>query len=468
MDYWPSTKQRQPIIQREFRGVNTLDPFSIAPEFATEVKNLTSTKYPAASTRPGYSLLGSTFSAKITGLGAWKDQELHAVGNGEWKKWTGSAWSSLATGLNSANDTSFCNFQGNLPQISLIMANGVDPIKYYDGATVSNLATAPTGGKYIEQFADRLWCVVGNELKASAYRMANDWTTVNGDDADSWYGVIETPNGEQISAIRSGLTKLIIGKPNSLHELFGYSPSDYSVRTVTMEMGPINNKSMAALKGTMYILHTTGLYRYSGGSLPDKTFSSAIQGYIDRMNATAKGTSAVSTDGEKVYVSIPINSSTAPDTILVYDPKYGTWYVWEDISAPHFARLGSSYYLGDILGRVVLFGGSTDAGIAINYEWVSKPFTASSMGQVLRWIRAWITANVPSGSTMDVYLSKSSDGDDWVNVKSITAETAISSSPIYIQTNVAANARMIRIKISGTGPVDLYEFSREQDSLPLR
>lgn len=458
---------RRPIIQSEFRGINTLEPFSIEPTFATSVKNLTSAKYPVATTRPGYSV-SKKQGTKVLGLGVWKDTELHAIfDDGTWWRLKNGAWDQLASGLSTAAEYSFSNFKGNLSDINLIATNGVGVPRRYDGSTVTTLSGGPTGLNYIEQHVDRLWGVVGNELKASEYRVADKWETYNGDAADSWYAVVETPDGEQINAIRGGLSKLTIGKPNSLHELFGYSPFDYSVRTVTMEMGPINNKCMLSLKGTMFILHTTGLFQYSGGTLPDDSFSTPIQGFIKRMNLTDVNAPALGTDGEKIYVSIPINGAQ-PDTILEYDPKFGTWYVWEGVPALHFATLGPSFYVGDTSGRVNAIGGSTDAGSALNYEWVSKPFTGQSMSQVIRWIRAWITAKVPTGSTMEIYLSKTTDGDDWTLVGSVDATANITDKPIYIRSNMVANAKMIRLKIKGTGPVDIYEFSREEEQMPIR
>jgi hypothetical protein len=124
-----------PIPLREFKGVSKLDAFSIGEEYATSTKNLTSARYPALKVRPGFSNLGSTFGGAIVGLGVWKDTELHAAGGGEWKKWTGSAWSAaLASGLSASAIWSFCNFQGNFAGINLLAANGVDAVKKHDGS----------------------------------------------------------------------------------------------------------------------------------------------------------------------------------------------------------------------------------------------------------------------------------------------------------------------------------------------
>jgi hypothetical protein len=457
---------------REFKGVNKLDRFSIGENYAMSTKNLTSSNYPKFKVRLGYSQLGSTLAAKILGLSAWKDNVLHAISNGNWYHYSGGAWVSLASGLSASQSASFCNFKGNLVDISLIMANGVD-FKYYNGTTIANLPTAPTGGNYVEQFADRLFCAVNNDLKASAYRAPDDWATVTVPESptDSWYTTIETNNGESICAIKGGLSKLTIGKPNSLHELYGYDPTDYEVRTITLTVGPINNNCLLPLNGMMYVLHGTGFYRYQGGLIPDKKFSKPIQDYIDNINATAKSTCCLGTDGIKIYISIPVDSTTNPDTIIEFDPELGTFYVWKDMKPLNFARMGVNWYQGNYDGKVFQMGGSTsDAGTAITWEWITPPFTAPTMAQLMRWLSLWITANVATGTTFNVYISPLDQGDtDWTLIKILPASGVVESTPIYLAAQTKAqNAKYLRIKFSGSGPADLYEYTIDVDFNPLK
>ena len=470
MELWPVIKSRPPITISEFAGVNRQDAFSISPKEATTIKNLTSTKYPALSVKPGYSLLGTAIGTKILGLGVWKDTELHAVFNDStWRKWTGAAWSAaLASGLSTTAEWSFCNFQGNLAGINLIGSNGVDAIKRYDGAAVSNLTTAPAGGNFIEQHDNRLYCAVGNQLKFSTLRVADDWTTVNGNDSDPGTIVIETNNGETINGLKAGSGHIIVGKPSTCHELYGTSPSDFRKIDVAEDIGLINNKCVVNLGGITYFLDDTGIYQYSGGSRPDKKFSFRVQKYIDDINQTAKGTSCMGTDGLKLYVAIPVTSSTAPDTILVFDPEYKTWNVWKDETPLFFAKMGANWYVGNVSGQVYQRTGTTANGTAISWNWVSKPFSAKSLAQKIRWYRAWIVANIPVGSTVSVYLSKLDTGDsDWTLVSTVTAAATLDDTRLGIPTTTVANAQWIRVKIEGTGPCEIKEFTRDEQVMPL-
>lgn len=464
MAYWPSVRSRPPSIQREFRGINKLDPFSLDERFATSTKNRTLDGTGQHVTRPGFSLVGSALSSP-SGIGVWKDTELHAIVNGEWLKYSGGAWGSpIVSGLGTG-PASFCNYKGNLADINLIMANG-SGVKRYDGTAVQTLTDAPAAGNYITAFSNRLWVALGNEIRASSLDKADEWNIFT-DDAGSFGKDMESPSGETICALAGGLAKLTIGFPNSLHELYGGVPSDFATRMVVDGIGPVNNRSMLAVNGIMYILHTTGLYQYSGGVLPSKAFSLPIQDYIDKMNQSALSTCAIGTDGQRLFISIPTGSSAVPDTIIEYHLTNNTWFVWKDMSARYFANMDNQLYIAEGT-RVIASGGSSDAGTAINWDWVSKPLTAPSMSQTIRFLRLWVTVSLPVGSTLEVSLSKSVSGDDWESVGAITASSDIQRKPIYVASSKVANAKQLRYRLSGTGAATIHEIAWEQDVSPLR
>lgn len=471
--FWPpQASRRPPIVQREFRGENRLDPYSIADVFATSTKNLTSSAFPGLTVKPGYTLLGAAIGTKVLGIGVWKDTEIHAVFNdGTWRKWTGAAWSApLASGLSLTAEWSFCNFKGNLGDFNLIAANGVDPVKRYDGGTLQDLAGAPAGANYIDEHDNRLYCVVnGVEVHFSELSVPSNWTVIGQNDSDPGTIIKEINTGKKIVGLKAGAGHVTVFFPTSSHELYGTSPSDFRFMEVAADIGAINNKSAVSLDGWLYFAGELDNYKYGGGSRPDKTFAQRMQWYMQHMNQAAKLTSCVGSDGRKLYTGIPIDSATAPDTIIEYDPQHDTFYTWKDISPLCFARMANTLYIGDAQGRVLKVGGTTHNGAAILWHWISKPFSSASMAQVIRWLRAWITTNVPAGSTMNIYLSKLPEGDsDWVLVKTIAADAVVESTPIYIPSNVAANTRFIRIKFEGTGPMNMMEFAREQTSMPIK
>jgi len=456
----------KPIPLREFKGVNKLDAFSIFDSYATSLKNLTSTNFLALTVRSGFSSLGDSFGVVVIGLGVWKDAELHAIANGEWKKWDGAAWSAaLASGLSTSAQWSFCNFQGNFADINLLAANGTDAVKKYDGSTVADLVNAPANANYIDAHDNRVYVAVGNSVKFSALRKAEDWTTVD----DAGEIVVETSTGEAISGLKAGPGHVVVFMPHASFELYGTGPINYKLLPVSDKIGCVSNQSTLMVGNTLYFLAHDGIYRYTGGSAPRKDFALPVQWYIDNINKSNRHKACAGTDGKRYYLALPINSATEPNHVLEYDPVFETWYVWELGHYPRaFAYMNEEWYEGDSSGQVHKMGGTDDAGTAISWEWVSKPFGASSLAQPKQWYKLWIVCDLPSGSTLNVYLTKTAEGDsDWTLVRSLTANSTIQSSRVIIPVETVANANWVRVKFSGTGPATIYEMTRQERLMPF-
>lgn len=443
---------------REFRGLNTFDPLSIGDIFLTDMNNLCSIDFPAMSVRPGYSSLGASVGTKVLGLGVWQDKEIHAVFNdGTWRKWTGSAWTTLKSGLDTSAMWSFTNFQGNLDDINLIGCNGVNGLHRYDGSTVQTFGNAPTDLKYVTTYQNRLWGASGKELLACALDRPAEWKLFELTEEDSYGKEIETSRGENINMLSGGLTKLTIGFPNALKELYGGLPSDFNDRLVTEDTGFSSNMAAVTHNGILRFIHDTGLYEYAGGSLPSKEFSEIIRNYPYSANTS----SAAGTDGEQLYFQVG-------DKALIYDSRtdVNVWSVWREINATCFTMFKGDLYFGDNSGRVLKFGGVNDAGIPINWSATLKPFGSGSLAQKLRWYKLWVVADLAVGSTIKVYLSRSVSGDDWELVQSATG-TGLGVARILVPVGKYALENWVRIKLEGTGWARIHEVTRQTRQMPL-
>lgn len=473
---WGDIGLNPPIPLREFKGINTMDPLSIGDEFATRTKNISTKDYPAFSVRSGYTLFGSQLASTIKGLGVWKDNEIHAVSNGIWSKWNGSTWSNLATGLNTTNPWTFSNFKGNYADVNLLATNGVDAMRRYDGSSVSIVSTAPAGANFVDQHDNRAYCAVGNTVYASSLKNSENWTAPK----DSSIFVLDNPKGEVVTALKAGSGHVVVFMPTTMYELWGTGYKDFRMQIVADDIGCVNNQSVVNLNGVLYFLDIRHIYKYSGGTQPDYGFSIPIQGYIDQINPAAKDKCCMGTDGKNLYISIPYQTSTVANITLEYDPNFGIWNVWQDILPTTFTRMNNVWYAGDISGRILKMGGTaTDNGTGISWEWVSKPFghdritaygtvIAASRAQRVQWHSIWYVADIPTGSNMDVYLSRSATGDtDWVLAKSFVSSTSLQSGKVMIPVGSLANTNVARLRFVGTGPVIVHEIDRQVRDIPL-
>jgi hypothetical protein len=440
---------------REFRGLNTFDPLAIGDNYWSDVSNLDSSSFPAVEVRPGYSVIGQ-HGTKVLGLGAWKGSEIHAVFNdGTWRKWDGSAWTTLKSGLSTTAEWSFTNFEGAWDGINLVGANGVNGLHRYDGSTVQTFGDAPANINHLTTYQNRIWGAFGNEIRACRLDNGEQWNHFPLTEEDSYGKTIESDRGEAISFLSGSMSKLVIGFPNSVRELYGALPSDFADKLVTDDEGFVNNHSGITNNGTLSFLHRTGIYQYSGGSLPSSEWSEIIGGYPLNLTSVATGT-----DGHKLYFQ-------ADTDLIVFDGRTDiyAWNIWHGINATCFL-FTDGLYVGDAQGRVLKLGGSTDNGSPIAWHAVSKAFSAALLAQLTRWYKLYITAELAVGSTFNVSMSKSVDGNDWELVQSVVGN-GLGTTKILVPVGKYALESYVRIKLHGTGYVKLYEITRQTRTLPL-
>lgn len=467
MTYWSQIRGiTDPIPIRQFGGVYKPDDegFSLPDNLFTELINFGPANFPAITTRPGYSVAG-TFGTSVLGLGAWKDQELHAVFNdGTWRKYDGTLWTTLATGLNTSAEWTFTNFRGNLAAINLIGSNGVDPIKRYDGSTVQNLANAPANGNYITTQANRLYCAVENSVRFSALSEADDWTTV--DDAGEL--PVNTADGETINGLNAGNGHVTVFKPSSTFELYGKGPQSYAMDEIATDIGATGNKAVVVYDESLPFIGRDGIYRYSGGVRPRREWSVPVQQFVNATNKAQLSKCVAGNDGECLYFGIPLDAAVQNSRILQYDPIHQTWYTWDGIAVTQMQRIGDKMYFGDASGRVLLLGGITDAGTAITATAITKPITAGSIARKQHWFKLWVVASLAAGSSLQVSISGKASGEDWTALTPVTSASDIQYKEILIPTNSIANANAVRIKLVATGQVTIHEITRQLRELPMR
>lgn len=449
----PGMQEHIPI--REWRGVNTFDPLSIADNYWTDMSNLTADDYPAVSVRPGYAVLGAAIGAKVLGLGVWKDIELHAVfDDGTWRKWTGSAWTTLKSGLSTTAMWSFTNFEGNFSGINLLGANGVDGLHRYDGSTVQTFGDAPANINYLTTYQNRVWGAFGREIRACKLDDATSWNSFPGTEEDSFGKTLESTRGEDVNMLSGSLSKLTIGMPNSLHEMYGGIVSDFTISQITESSGVSNNQAVASHKG-LQLIHSSGIYEWLGGTTPSKEFSEIVRGYAPGASGHAAGS-----DNRLLYFY-------DGSRILVYDPRQGVqaWSVWVGITPACFAVFKGELYIGDSSGRVLRLGGAADdAGTPISWYAVTKPFTSPSISQRQRWLKLWITVELAAGSSVQVYMSPSVSGNDWQLIQTITTP---GSQRVLVPVQAFTLENTVRLKLAGTGWTRIHELTRKVRLLPM-
>lgn len=444
----------------KFLGVTTLDPFNAPVGSATSAKNLTgdSGVFPALSTRPNFAVVGTGFGASVNGMGLHLNSTLNVVTGGTWRKYNGTSWTDVLTGLNTTAKWSFTNFKGSFSTINLIAVNGVDAPRKYDGTTVSNLAGVPAGinFKMIDQHDNRLYASDGKAVYFCALRKGEDWSTL--DEAGTIQ--IETNTGEDVTAIKAGMKHLMVFKRNAFFELWGTGPHNYTLQQVS-ETGAVGLNAVTVHDEAAYWISDSGAFRYTGG-LPRKDFSLPVLGFFQNINKTAAQNACTISTKDSVIFSIPTGTSTVNDTTLQYLPNYGVWFVWQDFSPTQWTFWNDKLTYGDGTGVYQQAGNGT----AISWEWISPPFGGGAFSARNQWYKLHYLIDVPSGSSLNVYVSRKAEGDtDWILVNNSYATG--DSRRVILPISQVANSNFLRVKLAGTGPVKFHELNIQQRVLPL-
>lgn len=449
-----------------FMGVTTLDPFSAPIGSATSVKNLTASggTYPSITTRPSFSVLGTSFGSPVTGMVLHLNAELNTIAGGTWRRYSGGAWSNLLTGLNSTAKWSFTNFRGDLAATNLIAVNGVDAPRKYDGTTISNLGGLPAGVnfKMIDQHGDRVYASDGKAIYMSGFRKAEDWTSAGILGAAVYQ--IETNTGEDVSAIKAGMKHLMVFKRNAFFELWGTNSTNHQLQMIA-ETGAVGLNAVTVHNEAAYWIHDSGAYCYTGG-LPRKDFSLPVIGYFQKMNKAAASNACAVNTKDSVIFSIPTGTSTVNDTTLEYLPDVGVWFVWQDFAPNAWVFMNDALTYGDANG---VYQASTNSN-GVSWEWVSPPFGSGSFSALKQWYKLMYVIDVPGGSSMTTYVSSKAEGNspaDWTQVSTSFGST-LGDRRVILPLKDLANSNWLRVKFAGTGPVKFHELNIQQRALPLR
>ena len=426
-------------------GVNNgLPLFDVKETEATDMQNLDSRKYPAMHVRTPRKDY-TTALTTIRHLGRRKNDYLIVVDDTVWKYWNG-AWVNILTGLTAA-DAESIDFMDKT-----ILVNGTDA-KYWDGSTSGNVTGMPAS-HFVTVHANRIYAAnkTNQNLNFSALRKYNDWTTAN----DSGQVVVETRDGEFCSGLTAFANHVMYFKEHSIHELYGTGPYNYSMQVLSNEYGCISHRSIKEVDGKLLWLSYKGVYLYTGGTAPQLISTPWVKGYIDRLDITNRAKACAGTDGIRYYLCLPIDSGSR--VLLVYDTVVQQWHVEDSINIIEFTEMNNILY-GSTGTQIKNMVDSTGTE-AISWYRIWRPDIDGSLSMKKEWDSIYFLCSLPSGSTLNCYLSNDAEGENWTLVKSFTAQSNIQNVEVDIPLTIGQGVDYARIKLSGTGSCTVFAMEK--------
>lgn len=281
--------------------------------------------------------------------------------------WNGTSWAVLGTDFTSG-DWDFLNYQIKETDV-IIMGNGSDAMKKWDGTTFSNLDGTPPVAKSIALHAERLWATGVKAFPNTVY-YSDDLNPENWTGGEDEAGEVYLPtwDGGVCIGVSNIFSDLVIFKTNNISRVVGTYPSVYEIKTVYSTVGAIAEKTIVSGSDRAFFLSKDGLYYYNGVSAYTLLGDMAKDIVIN----PAYAKNAVSIIHKNVlYCAFPEGTSTTNNAVFVYDLLAKSLMIWRGLEVTDFMEYEDKLLFTNATGYVYYIDSDATAfdGTAITSFW---------------------------------------------------------------------------------------------------
>ena len=453
MALWqPVTAKSKPVITNFSAGLNLSVPsLAVGDNELIESVNMCSDDMPAIRTRNDRATYIGTGLTKVNGMGKRNDEQLHVVDGNTWKyRNSTGGWNVLTTTL-SDTEARFAEFSREVDKFT-IMWNSTQ-MKMWDGNTTATDFTCieVPATRFVIAHNLRLFALDGNVLRYSAALLHDDWHTI----LDSGYAVLVNAQGAG-KGIISYADHVIVFFENSIHELHGGEPSNFTPIDITLATGCVSDKTIAEVKGRLFFLARDGVYVYTG-SVPRK-ISGKVDKLIQGINKDYEHLCCAGVREAKYYLSIPYKA-TSLNMVLVYDMDKDVWHT-ETGGFRFYSNIDKVLY-GATSNAIVNMATTSKTGYddtsAISWHFETKPYNDMSAASQHTVNQMYSLTEGCTDATMQVDYSTNVYSTSF---SSLIASTEMTVEPrrkkTYFHTNKLQDVYNYRLKFSGTGQAKLH------------
>lgn len=441
-------------------GINNGSPlFDLKDDELTDAENIDTREYPAIHVRPPRSNFASITTPKMIGLYDGTSRRIMLVVDGTALKYyepSLQTFYDLATGLtDTENPAKVENFEDTGLGPIAIFSNGVER-KLTSVAATGDIPNMPATNKFTVH-RNRMFAAKDKKIYYSALGEAADWTTAN----DAGNISVSRANGD-LTAITTFNDHVLAMSEYSMHELYGTGPHNYYLADMSNEIGCISDKSVKEVNKCLYWLGRNNnnegfIYQYRGGNRPFPV-SDKIKGFMKRINWNYAYKAVSGTDGRRLYMAVPLDSSTTNNKVLVYDTITKIWHTESGSFVDFMESEGILYGLasdGNI--KNMIDDSSTDETVA--WYAISKPYYHDSLRQKKSYNEICMIVDLAANSELTLSVSKDAEGSNFTDIKTFTSSSDIQNmEKINIPLTYANNANWVRWKLSGTGPCTVHKI----------
>lgn len=348
------------------RGINLLiaDMLANDKEATGGTKNIEYVEGGAARKRMGTAIVeGSGLTSAPKGLAPYISESSNYIitsDAGVLKKYQSGAYSALSGAVTldaTANITMTALFQKTYAW------DGVNGGIVWDGSSVTRPGTMPKAkfsviykGYHVASGVDgqpfRLYFAPSKEpSRFTRLNAASDPNDVSLNDATNVPGATvfsgdDTPraidinknDGQRVTGLGFFQDVLIVFKENSIYQLYFNESNGFVVERISSSYGCVSHGSIASVENDCYFLTDKGVYVLGNepnfyAAIRTNELSSRIKPLLQRINPLHYARCRAYYYDDRYFLSVPLDSNTECNAVIVYDRRFYAWAYWDNIAA---------------------------------------------------------------------------------------------------------------------------------------
>lgn len=437
-------------------GINTEQlTMDVADTESTDEYGFDTDNYPSLTTRKGRTSYGASGGAQTRMMAGFGNSQLLRAVGGTIQRDNAGTWTTIGTLTDAYVDTANFEVDG---APALILVNGVDAPRYWNGTTFGTLGGTPPVGNYITADPSRVFIAKGDVLYFCKFQDPEDWSAAENSGEVQYF----TFAGGDITALYGYRDIKYLFKKDSMAGLYGVSYFDYKIVEISNSIGCVSNRTVQEVNGRLLFLGQNDVYQFMEGN--PVAIGGKIRAYLNRINQSQIDKCNAFTDEHRYYLNLVIDGAAEPNIRLVFDTRYNIWRV---------CALGESFRAGEQFNNVLYVGnaagqtykvntGTTDDGAAIPWSVTSKAFD-EGIGEAEKEDKELhIQGDFPTSSTMTVSVSTADKGESFVPISydPIAGASVSLNRNLIVPLDSTPLAYWRRYRLSGTGIISVYDLQR--------
>ncbi len=400
---------------------------------------------------------------------------------------TCQTWTPIAADFTS-NDWHAVNYRDEENEW-IILANGVDQARYWDGTSTAALplnavqgATSVDNGdgtatttpgeqltfSQLTLLYERLWGAVTAQYPDRIYWSdtfdPENWefdTTGDGTNGGGFLDVA-TFDGTRIRAVVAAFDDVLIFKDKSLHRLNGTYPGEFALTQVYGSEGTIAPRTIVHNGKLLYFLSSDGLCAYDGTSVTNLSTSGdrRLKDVWPRIAPSSLHLCCAVLKDNIIHLAVPLDGSATNTHVIEYDTVSGVYSLIALAGVDDWLLLreGQKETLLFLnADKVYRYGsGYTFYGSDINCSWISPEITLGNLASRKQTGRVYIKVSAVvrdvNAATTSLKLSMISGS------KTRSKVIALTPGVNELRKRVKIRGRSFRFKIENQGgdPLEIY------------